>query len=62
MSESPYQKKYDTLLNLFLKNNDSIEKDEREHMQQWLEDAANKLRSQFQQYRGETTNKLFILK
>jgi hypothetical protein len=57
MSQSTNQKKYGILLDQFLNNDTSVEQNESEQMKQWLEEAANKLRSQFESHRGETTNK-----
>ena len=57
MAQSPNQNKYDLLLNQFLNNDNSMEKDENEQMKEWLEEAANSLRSQFETHRGTMINK-----
>lgn len=57
MAHSSNQNKYDSLLNQFLNNDNSVEKDESDQMQEWLEEASNRLRNQFEVYRGKITNK-----
>jgi hypothetical protein len=58
MAQSPNQNKYDFLLNQFISNENPMEKDEKDQMKQWLEEATNRVRSQFQIHRGEMINKL----
>ena len=52
------RKKYDDLLALFLANNQPAPKEETEEMENWLNEAANGLRSSFRQYRGKMKNML----
>lgn len=61
MSQLPSQNKYDDLLNQFLKSNNSIEKEESERMKRWLDEAAESVRSQFQNHRGKKTNEIILI-
>jgi hypothetical protein len=58
MAQPPNQNKYDFLLNQFISNENPMEKDEKDQMKQWLEEATNRVQSQFQIHRGEIINKL----
>jgi len=61
MAQSSNQNKYDSLLNQFLNNdNTAEEQEENDRMKQWLEEATNRLKSQFQAHRGKVTDELLL--
>jgi hypothetical protein len=61
MSQPPNQKKYDLLLNQFLKKDNLLGESESEQMKLWLEEAASELRSEFRYHRGEITYKIVFI-
>jgi len=62
MAQSSNQNKYDSLLNQFLNNDNTAEEQEDDRMKQWLEEATNRLKSQFQAHRGKVTDELLMSK
>jgi len=61
MSQTQNQKKYDALLNRFLKIDNLIEENGGERMKRWLEEAANGILGQFQNHRGKTMDKFVLI-